>query len=1088
MRRLRLAIVTSLLVGMTLPAATAVAFPGDPVTTYGDSGVARLNVGTTPRSFDHIDSGIWVQTLGQAIDSDGRLIVAGSAAGHATVTRFTAAGAPDATFGDAGTAIVDLGGVDVVHAVAVQSDGRIVVAGASLRQVIADDYRTKFVVTRLLADGSVDPAFHSGTPFVTSWPGDNVATAAAVAITAGGDIVVAGHSNVLQGMPVVELTSAGALKTSFGNNGRALVPLPSFGWANAVAIDSSGRVVVAGAVYGNTGLTVAVGRLTAAGAVDTTFGTQGLVTTDAGGASEGNALTFDSNGKLLVGATTDQNGSNGGPRGAVIRYTTAGAPDATFSGDGIAPLSLSTADGVAIAGTAVLVGGTLTSQTGVPQAAAQRLTSGGGIDSNFGDAGVASRIGPRSNVGLQGAGLLVTSGGAVLVPGRVNPEGPGTYGEPALAGWDNAGTPLAGFGDSGVAHAALLGPSADVIADAVIGSDGSVVAVGETNAGDGDLDVVVARMLPDGTADPDFGNGGVTTIDLGGDEVGVDIAVQSDGKIVVVGTALQHILVARLTTTGALDDTFAGDGTFVHAPDDSFNTEYGRAVAIDSQGRIVAGGVGYTPGQSAQLLDMEALRLTSGGVLDTTFSGDGVVTTDAGGLNGVTNSRNDAVGAVAIRPGDGVLLGGAAYAPNGASDPLYLPTVAAYGPTGTPDTSVGGDGVATVAVAAGSGGAEINDIALGSGGLMLVTGYTGLSAHPFVSRLTAAGALDATFATQGTFISAREGYGNAVMITPAGQLLVAVGTGGASGSWKAMRLNANGTPDPTFGDEGIAASVIDTYQNATAVGLSAGNVVLAGTSRADFVATRLDGTTPPAHTLTVAVTGTGGSGRITGPGIDCPGDCSATYAEGKTVTLTLEVESGVLKQWNGATCSGTTCQVTVTSDMNVSAVLGVPSYNLHVSVVGKGSVSGSGIQCPTTCDVTVPQYTNVALTAKPATAYKFVGWSGAGCSGRGTCYPSMSQNRSATATFKFVPPPNTSITDSTINSTRRKASFALKATGGIGTSTFRCRIGSNAYQVCTSAPVFTNLSYRLHTFSAYAVDKLGRRDKTPVEVSFRIRR
>ena len=151
---------------------------------------------------------------------------------------------------------------------------------------------------------------------------------------------------------------------------------------------------------------------------------------------------------------------------------------------------------------------------------------------------------------------------------------------------------------------------------------------------------------------------------------------------------------------------------------------------------------------------------------------------------------------------------------------------------------------------------------------------------------------------------------------------------------------------------------------------------------ANFVAS-----TPQTGTLKVSAAGSG-SGSITGPGINCPGDCSETYANGANVTPEcLAGDGSSFGGWSGD-CSGggASCQVAMTSDRSAGAnfVASTPQTGtLKVSAAGSGSgsITGPGINCPGDCSETYANGANVTLNASAASGSSFGGWSG-DCSGR----------------------------------------------------------------------------------------------------------
>ncbi|QSQ19499.1 hypothetical protein JY651_29795 [Pyxidicoccus parkwayensis] len=206
------------------------------------------------------------------------------------------------------------------------------------------------------------------------------------------------------------------------------------------------------------------------------------------------------------------------------------------------------------------------------------------------------------------------------------------------------------FGNEGVV-APDLGQPAVRINNMAAQPDGKWVLVGSTGS-TGLRDVLVARLLADGTPDPDFGTKGVVVTDVcGGDDYVDAVTVLSDGRILVAGGAVygagscsgtkyQGALFIRYTAAGALDTTFGGTG--VRAFQISAGVATLHAVTVDSQGRIVgAGTVKNTD------LDLMVMRLTPTGEQDKSFSSDGLAWMDLGddedGMAVVTQSDDKVV-------------------------------------------------------------------------------------------------------------------------------------------------------------------------------------------------------------------------------------------------------------------------------------------------------------------------------------------------------------------------------------------------------------------------------------------------------------
>jgi len=147
-----------------------------------------------------------------------------------------------------------------------------------------------------------------------------------------------------------------------------------------------------------------------------------------------------------------------------------------------------------------------------------------------------------------------------------------------------------------------------------------------------------------------------------------------------------------------------------------------------------------------------------------------------------------------------------------------------------------------------------------------------------------------------------------------------------------------------------------------------------------------------------------GSGTVVGNGIDCGATCELMLEEGTTATLAATAAIGsVFDHWGGA-CAGTgNCVTVVNADTYVTATF-TQQYQLTVSKTGAGAgtVTGNGIDCGVTCNVSLDSGTAISLTAVPAAGSVFTGWSG-DCSGMGACSTTMSVNRSVTANFAPAP-------------------------------------------------------------------------------------
>ena len=328
----------------------------------------------------------------------------------------------------------------------------------------------------------------------------------------------------------------------------------------------------------------------------------------------------------------------------------------------------------------------------------------------------------------------------------------------------------------------------------------------------------VVRLRTNGTLDTTFGSGGKKVIDFGGDDESVfGAALQADGKIVLAGDSHLKVAVARLKPNGALDASFEGDGKKVF----SWGA-LGRAqaVVVAPNGKILLAGFSGPEGGNIQVA-----RLKTNGLLDTTFGTGGKAAVDFGG---------DDFGMAMARQADGRILVAGRSSAAGA-------VVARLRATGALDPDFDGDGRVTL-----PGGGSASAVLVQPDRNIVVAGNAMGSGVMTVTRLTPTGALDLTFGAGGTasidFGSLADLAAGAAL-QPNGKIVVA-GYTQSSEDVAVARLNANGSPDATFGVAGKATVEFGVATFGQAVALqSNGRIVVAGqkTGGDDFAVARLIG-------------------------------------------------------------------------------------------------------------------------------------------------------------------------------------------------------------------------------------------------------
>lgn len=372
---------------------------------------------------------------------------------------------------------------------------------------------------------------------------------------------------------------------------------------------------------------IAAPAIATPGHIDGSFGEHGKVTTDftKNRPDAAHDLAIQANGRIVaVGSAI-----GGGGRFALIRYKVNGSLDVGFGDDGTVTTTFSgdhaSAEGVAIQDDGkVVVAGVADGSFAVA-----RYDTDGTLDDTFSDNGkvtTAFTSEGATDIAIQDDGKIVAAGNTGL-------------GEFALARYDVNGELDGTFGDAGTV---ISDPTTgfDWLQAVAIQSNGSIVAAGFGLDGER---FAVARYDLDGNPDAAFGGDGTVTTNLSvGSDIANDVAIQSDGAIVVAGSAgfcceyTARFGLVRYAGDGSLDETFGGDGKVLTNFGGDGGTAYG--VAIQPNGRIVAAGSSGFDGLTDRF-GLARYRVT--GTLDTTFHDKGWVTT--GFSDGIDSAKAVAV-------------------------------------------------------------------------------------------------------------------------------------------------------------------------------------------------------------------------------------------------------------------------------------------------------------------------------------------------------------------------------------------------------------------------------------------------------------
>jgi uncharacterized delta-60 repeat protein len=371
-----------------------------------------------------------------AVQADGKIVAAGFAFTGGTnfdfaLARYNPDGSPDAGFGTNGRVTTDFfGSTDVARAIALQPDGKIVVAGEAQR---LDASGFDFALARYNADGSLDASFGAGGKVTTGF-GSSFDNAHALALQPDGRIVVAGETIAVgtsNDFALARYNADGSLDASFGVSGKVTTDFAGRADSAAgVVLQPDGRIVVTGFASGAaTGTDVALARYNGDGSLDTTFGTGGLVTTDFSGGTvplnnDGAAsVALQPDGKIVVAGFTTRELTF--VDFALARYNADGSLDAGFGQGGTAVLSflgngdVDAASGLAIqADGKIVVGGT--TATATQDFGLARYDADGRLDLTFGINGkVTTDVSGAPNSAFA---LALQPDGRIVLAGQVQPS------------------------------------------------------------------------------------------------------------------------------------------------------------------------------------------------------------------------------------------------------------------------------------------------------------------------------------------------------------------------------------------------------------------------------------------------------------------------------------------------------------------------------------------------------------------------------------------------------------------------------------------------------------------------------------------
>jgi uncharacterized delta-60 repeat protein len=667
-----------------------------------------------------------------AIQRDGKIVVVGVAALHFAAARYHPDGRLDSTFGREGTVgtTITFGGDDA-RGLALQADGKIVVVGYSPNFGGGDT----IALVRYNADGSLDKSFGTEGKMVTKSELWNI-QAYALAVQADGKIVVAGGGWRAEGarMLLVRYNADGSLDPSFGEKGWAFTSIePGTAQGSAVALQGDGKIVVAGTRHKPSGSSfIEIARYLPDDNKDPSFGVNGLRTMQIWERnSEVSALGFQPNGKIVVAGNAEDKGSE---NLALARFNSDGSPDFTFgvrgqvyslgsrvsytvrSNDGATALAWQTDGKIVVAGSSER------------SLAIARYKPDGSLDAAFGSNGKVTSHSASAeeivlSIALQADGRILVEGGAFKDNGRdtnrfifiarYNPDGGIDHsfgsdgrvmvdagarsgatafalqvdgkimvggeiqGSCSFLRYNPDGTLDVSFGVNGRMRCPWLPGGVTALA---LQSDGKIVALQSSEKG-----CSLSRYNPNGLSDGSFrASGPVLDLVTTGIQAGT-LTVQDDGKLLVIGNSGEKPALVRYKPDGAVDTSFGVNGVVIIQAKPTEEFAGSLDFAIQADGKIVA--AGFTQSYSLPPYNSIVARYNADGSLDSTFR---------------ISDGDWQISRLALQSDGKIMVVGSEYGSPDASDSSEASEteetdfmVARYNADGTPDAGFGGGQVAT---------------------------------------------------------------------------------------------------------------------------------------------------------------------------------------------------------------------------------------------------------------------------------------------------------------------------------------------------------------------------------------------------------
>jgi uncharacterized delta-60 repeat protein len=729
----------------------------------------------------------------------------------------------DNSFGTNGKVTTGFGRSEAYgNAVVVQPDGKILCGGTAYMANTAGDLRKdsyNATLIRYNPDGSRDTSFgDNGMVFnrVEASGTDGINTIIHyIKVLDDGRILTYGFRslNALFGgsLLLTMYHPDGSLDISFGNNGLVNASISPNSFGTPLIVQSDNKIVVLGGIYqsfSNPNLdtaTFAMQRYNADGSLDMTFGSNGQVLTTFGTLlNYPSCLALQDDGKIVA------SGSSGNGQLLLARYTTTGAFDNTFDGDG----KVVTAFGIfnnsvyldVLPNGKIQSAGTTGTSAGT-HFAITRYNTNGSLDLTFDGDGRSLALFDVNDTSDRIDDISKQADGKYLVNTRVVVEDIEDF---VIRRYNSDGTVDNTFGTNGKVFTALgLG---SITKQTTTQADGKILLVGYSKyvfQAPFVIDFNVLRYNSDGTLDSSFSEDGIISekIESSSDN-GSIVLKQNDGKLLLIGNQRNNkqnasrnseIAMARFNQNGSLDVSFGTNGKSISVFGQNVNNV--RKAALQPDGKILVFNEYFVV--VTQTNGQEVIRFNSDGTLDASFG--------TGGKINISSSFFSSLAALHVKEDGSFLVLNQGINPFITSENLSL-ILRYFNSDGSLITSFGNagavyfDGVFSIS--------PDPEIVVQTDGKILISlaqqGSNGLGFS--LKRINSDGTIDASFENE-ILVADIQSAPNAVFLEPDGKIIVAgvstaVNEFYVFNNFISARYNADGSLDTSYGTNGVLSTFL----------------------------------------------------------------------------------------------------------------------------------------------------------------------------------------------------------------------------------------------------------------------------------------